>query len=282
MRSPCPCDLHAARVLGRRNELVRRRRQRGRPHHPRRERRRGEDGRGAALRKDATRRIDDPGAGELSVLRLIRLEAASPPSSPSGGRALRSEARSRIAIVPASGRSLTSAHVRGRRRTRCYEGRMLIEVAEHLGSRRPRPHRAQVAPKMGRRRLDADVAARPYARRFRLQPRRLKARILRASLGVRHQRRMRHDSVTEQCVAARRPVLRVALPDISRCQTPKEKVSRLRDETCAPGPPLTSARRSSRLRRPRGAGSRGVAGRRAPRARRLGAGAPRRNPNARR
>ena len=58
-----------------RDELVRRRRQRGRAHHPRRERRRGSDGRRPAHpegRYSTDRRVAR--SGQLPVLRLIRQE----------------------------------------------------------------------------------------------------------------------------------------------------------------------------------------------------------------
>ena len=71
-----------------RDELVRRHRQRGRPHHPRRERRRGEDGRRPVHpegRHSTDRR--ESGSRQLPVLRLTRLEggiAALQPSGPVG------------------------------------------------------------------------------------------------------------------------------------------------------------------------------------------------------
>ena len=70
------CTPHV--YSARRDERVRRRRQRGRTHHPRRERRRGEDGRRPAHpegRHSTDRR--DPSSGQLPVLRLTRLEGGT-------------------------------------------------------------------------------------------------------------------------------------------------------------------------------------------------------------
>ena len=138
-------DLHAARVLGRRDELVRRHRQRRRPHHPRRERRRGEDGRRPAHpegRHSTDRR--EPGSRQLPVLRLIRQEggiAALQPSGPVGleSRSGRRRGPRRIGVPRQSCRS------RGRaaggldrpRRPRRARGEGTGGTTSRLRNRRP-------------------------------------------------------------------------------------------------------------------------------------------------